>query len=122
MARRETFKVPLRIVFYKEGDSWIAHCLEFDLIGDGHTETDALSNLCDAIVIQVEASMQHGNPANLFAPADGKYLAMFAAGHKNTIGMLKIVEIVERLKSSSPVIDGVETRRYEDSESDLALA
>ncbi len=122
MVRRKTFRVPLRIVFYKEGDSWIAHCLEFDLIGDGHTETDALSNLCDAIAIQVEASMQHGNLTNLFAPADGKYLEMFAAGHKNIVGMLKIVEIIERLKSSSQVIEGVETRQYEDSESDLALA
>jgi len=73
-------RVPIRVVFYREEGSWIAHCLEFDLLGDGDTRETALEQLAQAIRIQVEATRDYGNPANLFAPAEGKYFRMFAAG------------------------------------------
>ena len=73
-------RLPLRIVFYKEEGAWIAHCLEFDLIGDGDTQQEAVQQLCEAIVLQMEATIEHKNPANLFTPADGKFFEMFAAG------------------------------------------
>jgi hypothetical protein len=122
MDPRKTFRVPLRVVFYRESGSWIAHCLEFDLVGDGQTKADALGCLSDAVVLQVEASLAHNNMANLFTPADGKYLEMYAAGHDISAGMLEITEIVERLKLSSPVIEGVETRQYDDSEAGHVFA
>lgn len=73
-------RVPIRVVFYREDGSWIAHCLEFDLLGDGETQEAALQKLEQAIRIQVEATRDYGNPANLFSPAEGKYFRMFAAG------------------------------------------
>lgn len=76
----QALRVPIRIVFYRDDGSWIAHCLEFDLLGDGETREAALEQLAQAIRIQLEATRDYGNPANLFAPAEGKYFRMFAAG------------------------------------------
>ena len=81
-------RVPLRVVFYKDGPDWLAHCLEFDLIGEGAEKTDALDRLVEAIALQVEASAKYGNPQNLFKPADGRIFAMFAAGRDVTVGNL----------------------------------
>jgi predicted RNase H-like HicB family nuclease len=76
----EALRIPIRIVFYKGDGDWVAHCLEFDLVGTGATREDALEQLSTAIAMQVEFSLAHDNPGNLFSPADGKYLRMWAAG------------------------------------------
>ncbi|MBI1903991.1 MAG: hypothetical protein HYS13_23060 [Planctomycetia bacterium] len=81
--------MPLRVVFYKEDGDWVAHCLEFDLCGDGRTQQNALRNLLQAITIQVEESVRRRNPANLFSPADARYFQMFAQGADAAIGQLE---------------------------------
>lgn len=35
------FDIPLRIVLYQEDSRWVAHCLEFNILGDGDTRPDA---------------------------------------------------------------------------------
>ena len=65
MGPHQTLRIPLRIVLYRDGEAWTAHCLEFDLMGDGPTTNEALSNLASAIVLQAKASLEHNNPANL---------------------------------------------------------
>ncbi len=77
-------RTPVRVLFYRDGGNWIAHCLEFDLVGHGRTRNAALKLLSQAIAIQMEASLKHRNPRNLFTPADGKYFVMFAAGRDIT--------------------------------------
>ena len=66
-------RISLRVVFYKEEGRWIAHCLEFNLIGHGKTKRGALKMLSQAITIQFTQSVKHNNPKNLFSPADGKF-------------------------------------------------
>lgn len=80
----QALRLPLRIVFYREDGDWIAHCLEFDLAGDGPTKDGALASLSAAIRIQVEESLKTGNLDNLFMPAEGKYFRMFATGKDTT--------------------------------------
>jgi hypothetical protein len=100
----ESLRIPLRVVFYKEAGDWIAHCLEFDLIGDGPTKAKALETLNEAIRVQVAYSFEHQNIDNLFSPAEGKYFRMFAAGKdvagKNiAIGELKLPLVVDRTEA-----------------------
>jgi hypothetical protein len=83
-------RVPLRVVFYREGESWIAHCLEFDLAGDGTTREDALAVLSDAIVLQAQDALECQNPANLFTPADGELFQKYAAGREIVDGVLML--------------------------------
>jgi predicted RNase H-like HicB family nuclease len=100
-------RIPLHVVFYQEDGSWIAHCLEFDLMGDGETKLEALESLNEAIRLQVEHSLEHNNPRNLFTPANGRYFEMFARGDDVAVGKLEI-------NFDSIVIDRTETREYLD--------
>lgn len=99
-------RIPLRIVFYKEDGDWIAHCLEFDLCGDGATHEEALKSLARAIDIQVEQSVEHDNLRNLFTPADGEYFQMFAEGQDVAVGQMEFKPI------KSVVIERTEAREY----------
>jgi len=113
MSGSRKLRTPLRVVFYREGESWIAHCLEFDLAGDGMTREDALAVLSDAIALQAQASLECQNPANLFTPADGDLFHKYAAGADIVDGVLMLS--IKGLRSSSPIIEDVEAREYEDS-------
>ena len=73
-------RVPIRVVLYQDERVWVAHCLEFGLLGDGPSREEALDKLSQAVRIQVEATLDFGNPANLFSPAEGEVFRMFAAG------------------------------------------
>ncbi len=91
------FNVPLRVLFYREDDAVIAHCLEFDLIGDGETHEEAMQSLADAIAVQIAEVLESKNVDNLFHPAPGEYFRMFAEGHSDerigkAVGMLQIHE------------------------------
>ncbi|MGE3637556.1 MAG: type II toxin-antitoxin system HicB family antitoxin [Pirellulales bacterium] len=108
----ESMRLPIRIVFYKEGNAWVAHCLEFDLMGDGDTREEALDQLGDAIALQIEASIEHDNPANLFSPADGKFFEMFAAGKNIAIGELQLKEVSAPRHIDSFEIEECQYREY----------
>jgi len=92
-------------VFYREGSSWIAHCLEFDLAGEGSTREEALEHLNEALVVQVEVHSIRSNPADLFKPADREYFAMYEAGDEVSVGAL-------RLASHRLIIDQTRSREY----------
>ena len=113
----QALHIPLRIVFYREDGSWVAHCLEFDLVGSGATKDEAAGSLLEIIAIQVEDSLQHDNPANLFFPAPGKYFEMFARGTKSD----KVVGEA-KLQFGHLIIDDVQAREFSDSNSALEYA
>ncbi len=122
MAR--VFHIPLRVVFYREEADWIAHCLEFDLLGDGQSKEEAIESLTKAIELQVEASLgQHPNPQNLFSPAPGEFLRMFAVGREVAVGNLSICfEALSRRYGESYQFEDVLVREYvEDVEPDPRL-
>jgi hypothetical protein len=77
--------ISLRVVCYRDGERWFAHCLEFDLIGDGLSPAEAVAQLAVAIRLQIEFSIEHDNIQNLFSPADGDLFLRFAAGKKSRI-------------------------------------
>jgi hypothetical protein len=104
-----TLRIPLRVVFYKEDGDWIAHCLEFDLCGDGPTQAVALDTLATAIGIQIRQSAKHNNPHNLFSPADGEMFEKFAAGTHVAIGELN-------LSAEGVVIESTEAREYSEDQ------
>ncbi len=114
----KTARVPIRIVFYKEDGYWIAHCLEFSLLGHGRTKRAALSMLAKAIDIQVRSTIETGNIANLFRPAEPKYFWMYAKGANIAAGSLELsVKKFDHLELAPS-----EYREFTDSEAELAIA
>lgn len=83
-------RIPLQVVFYQEEGLWVAHSLQFDLVGVAETKDDALGLLNEAIGIQIRNSIASGNPRNLFTPADSEYFQRFAEGSDVVEGELRI--------------------------------
>lgn len=100
-------RIPLRIVFYPEGQRWIAHCLEFDLLGDGSTQREAIECLIKAIHCQVEMSLAHDTPGAMFTPADPEYFEMFAKGKDSSVASGEFVMTFDAVK-----IESAEIREY----------
>jgi predicted RNase H-like HicB family nuclease len=108
---KRTMRIPLRVLFYREDGDWVAHCLEFDLIGHGQTQREALDLLSRAIEIQAEQSLKFNNPANLFRPAESQYFLMFFAGKDVAVGKLEI-----HIEDESIQIEDAQTREYCDDD------
>jgi hypothetical protein len=113
-------RIPLRVVFYKEDGEWVAHCLEFNLLGHGPNKRSALKLLGNAISVQMEATVKYQNPRNLISFADEEYFEMFAAGKDVAVGKIEIHPV------DSVIIQSVDAREYvekpESSEADLTPA
>jgi hypothetical protein len=122
MTKKPVFRVPIRIVFYREGRAWIAHCLEFDLLGDGSTKAKALECLGKAILIQIKATLKHNNRSNLFCPADGRFFEMFAAGQDIADGLIEVGLGALHFESENIKILTVEAREFESLDAELAPA
>jgi hypothetical protein len=118
----KSFRIPLKAVLYKEDDVWLAHCLEFDLIGDGASPAAAVKSLNKAIGAQIKASVKHKCLQNLFVSADPKFWEMFATGKNIATG-----ELIFQKATSPVTIEAMETREYlgsdvADCESELVTA
>jgi len=74
------YRIPLRIVFYPEGDSIIAHCLELDLAGEGADRGAAAQSLRAAMETQIAWSAENNDISLLLSPAPRELEVMFAAG------------------------------------------
>ncbi|MBI3836333.1 MAG: hypothetical protein HY288_00175 [Planctomycetia bacterium] len=110
----KTFRIPLRVIFYREDGSWVAHCLEFDLCGDGASKEEARRSMFDSVKTQARESFHHNNPRNLFTPASSEVQEKFFAGKHTTIqGEMKLT--IEPL-----IIEEAEYREYSDESADAS--
>ena len=109
-----SFDISLRVVFHKDGNHWIAHCLEFDLLGDGRTKEKALALLTESIGSQLEESFKHDNPSNLFSPAPSEAWEMFALGKDTAVGNLSIcVEELAATQLAPYSLGDIRLREYQ---------
>lgn len=70
MAKSRTIaSMPLRVLGYREERSWVAHCLETDLVGHGRTFEDALADLEELTEMQLSFAIQRRQPTLLDHPA-----------------------------------------------------
>jgi hypothetical protein len=106
-----SLSLPLHIVFYRADGDVIAHCLEFNLLGDGKDKEQALDQLAEAIELQVEASIELDDPDNLICPADREIFQRYAAGTPVADGLLH--RYSAKLLQRSPQFAVWEARAYD---------
>jgi hypothetical protein len=74
----------VRVVYYRDGGDptqWVAHALEFDLVGAGPSREAAVAALAEAIGFQVaDCGHPDTHPNNLYASAPAEYHEQYAAG------------------------------------------
>ncbi len=101
----KAFRIPLRIVLYRERRTWFAHCLELDLLGHGRSKEAAAEKLGEAIEAQLLFCVE--GKGQLFHPAPAEFYEMFASGKDVARAELHLPERLRGL-----VVEGVTTREY----------
>jgi hypothetical protein len=102
-------RLDLHALGYRQGEQWIFHCLEMDVMGHAATPQDAMERMLDAINAQVEFSIENDNLANIFQPADPEFWKMYAMAQDSPLP-------ASHMKSKfddSAEITGFESRTYE---------
>lgn len=112
-APMKKLRIPLRAVLYKEGEYWIAHCLELDLLGHGNSPPESLSMLAHAIGAQLETCLKNDAFDCFFSPAEPKYFRMFAAG--TDVVAKGSLEISTPADDDGVTIEPIEAREYNES-------
>ena len=64
--------------FDDESQKHIVHCLELDLVADGNSPDEAVSNLIDVIKVHLEFTYENDNWDYIFHPAPPELWAKFA--------------------------------------------
>jgi hypothetical protein len=108
-AAMPSFRIQLKAVLYEEDGTWLAHCLELDLIGDGDSAREALHSLSGAIITQLESSVRNNCMESIFCPAEARFWSMFAQGKNVAHGELEL-----QVKSTVPgvTIEDLQAREY----------
>lgn len=80
-----TFGLSFRVVVYHEGDEWIAHSLEADIVGCGATKDEAVTALDEALDCQISFAFQMENPSLLEREAPPEILALWDEAWHETV-------------------------------------
>jgi predicted RNase H-like HicB family nuclease len=76
-AKCDKTRIDLRGVVYREGDVWIAHCLELDVVAEGDTPEKAIQDAVDLCVFQIETAVENNDLESVFRPAPSKFWTLF---------------------------------------------
>jgi hypothetical protein len=70
---------PLRVIVLKDGDLFVAQCLEIDIASQGHSEADALAKL--KLLFRAESDLAREKGTTLFdlGPAPDRFHAIYGA-------------------------------------------
>ena len=98
------FRVDLRAVVYSEGEWWIAHCLELDLVAEGKTPDQALRDLMELSETQIETAIKAGNLESVFRSAPPQIWAMFSTANDTAVRKRSARPPVERFDAREAVL------------------
>lgn len=88
MTEPERLPVHVLISWSEEDQAWLAHCLDFDLLGHGDTQDEAMACLQDAMETYIDYNRKHG--LAIVRPAPHHYWEQYwAAFHKKAEEKLK---------------------------------
>jgi predicted RNase H-like HicB family nuclease len=69
--------VSLHGVVYRDGDFWVSHCLELDIVGQGKTSQEAFENGMEMCMVQLDDALAVGDLESVIRPAPPEYWALF---------------------------------------------
>lgn len=72
----------LRGIVYKEGDRWISHCLELDIVGQGDSPEEAMRQSIELCVTQITVAIEDSDIESIFCSAPKEIWALYVRGFK----------------------------------------
>lgn len=67
-------KLPgLKLLLFKDGEEYVAHILDFDLVGTGATREEALKEVSDSATAQIAYALGHNRVRELLHPAPQEF-------------------------------------------------
>ncbi len=101
--------IKLNVLVYNEGNEWVAHCLQMDIVATGTSEKEVAENIFDLIRAQVVFAIDNDNLGYIFKPAPPEEWDKLAKATKCDIRKLKIkVSGTRNHQQSRPPIGEVE--------------
>ena len=88
-----SFSMTLRVLGYREGTDWVAHCLETDLVGYGKNFNAALNELMELTEMQVSFALQTKRPNLLDHPAPPEIFEQYSQLARERLATLSRPEI-----------------------------
>lgn len=73
---RPVKEINLDIVFYREDDMFVAHCLQLDIVAQAHTISQAECDIEDLIIAHTMYTIENDDWDNYFKPAPPMYWAL----------------------------------------------
>jgi predicted RNase H-like HicB family nuclease len=73
-------KISLSAIIYREDDTWLAHCLEMDIVAEGETPGKAWRDLDDLCKLQINIALEEGDLESIFRPAPSEIWKLFWLG------------------------------------------
>ena len=74
---KDIIELSIHVLGYREGDLYVAHCLEFDIVSDGKTKEEASQNCIECVQYHIEFCIEKGSLENATNPAPREYWQMF---------------------------------------------
>ncbi len=75
---RETGSVTVRVVMFKDGEDWVAHCLDMDLVATGNSLPGVKKEIEKLMISQIGFALKNDNLPAIFRPAPPEIFAMLA--------------------------------------------
>jgi hypothetical protein len=98
------YDIQVRVLLCKEGGEFVARALEFDLLGYGKTESEALDELNDAIEAQITFAHQMKDPSLLSFKSDGEYFKRWDDAHAKSLREQILGDKSLELKTKATII------------------
>lgn len=98
----------LKVLIFKDGDEYVAHILDLDLVGTGATKDEAMKAVCDAAGSQIAYAMEHSSVDNIFKPAPKSFYEKW-----EEIGQRAIMKILITGKIKAPARNNSRYEAYE---------
>lgn len=98
--------IKLNIVVYKEGEEWIAHCLQMDIVASGRSKKAIEADIIGLIKTQMRFAFDNGNVENLFKPAPPEIWKMICQARRCDLRNIRL--LIPHKKDFIPPVKEVE--------------
>ena len=93
-----------RVLIYREDDRFVAHALDFDLLGYGETEDEARKELQQLVMNQLTFSHQKGKPDMINFPAPDEFFDRWEKARAAQLSGATTSEISDGLSTKATAI------------------